>query len=105
MIYTFYIRFVNSSIIPENNPSIYNTETINMFSLMSLLLLNSIIKAVPQLVKSPAVKAAKVMELFRYNSVNMTLAPQFGISPIRHVMNEPSMVFFSNIFDKKSSPI
>ena len=40
------------------------------------------------------------MVLFKYNSVNITLAAQFGINPIRLVMNGDNILLFNNIFDR-----
>ena len=37
------------------------------------------------------------MVLFKYNSVNITLAAQFGINPIRLVMNGDNILLFNNI--------
>ena len=75
-----------------------------MFSLIFLFDLNSTKRAAPLLDNNPDINDAIDIELFRYNSVNITLAPQFGIRPIRHVMNGPNIVFFRSIFDKYSSP-
>ena len=72
----------------------------NIFSFIFLFSLNSTIMAVPLPVNNPAIRDGKLMALLRYNCVNITLAPQFGINPIRLVMNGPSIEFFSKIFDK-----
>ena len=50
------------------------------------------------------IAADKEIALFKYSSVKITLAPQFGINPIRHVINDPKMLSLSNILDKNSSP-
>lgn len=71
-----------------------------MFSLMFLLFLINTNSDAPAPVNSPPIREASVMELFIYNSVNITLAEQFGIKPIKLVMKGPNMVFVRNIFDR-----
>jgi len=95
---------INSIMIPENTPSEYSNRSIFIFSFMFLLLLNNTSNAVPLPVNNPDISDAKFIALFRYNSVNITLAPQFGINPIKLVINGPNIVFFRNNFDKYVSP-
>lgn len=66
--------------------------------------LNNTIRAVPLPVKRPLINDDKLMALFRYSSVSITLAPQLGIKPIRLVMNGLKIVSLRNSFDRKSSP-
>ena len=75
-------------------------DVIKIFSLMSLLDLYRIRSAVPLLDRRPPINADIDIALFKYSSVKMTLAPQFGINPIRQVTNGPKMLSFNNIFDK-----
>lgn len=96
---------INSIITPDKEPSIYNSNTIKIFSFVFLLFLNNTIIAVPLPVSNPLISADIFIELFKYSSVNITLAPQFGIKPIKLVMNGPKIVFFRNSCDRKSSPI
>lgn len=63
-----------------------------MFSFIFLFSLNNTISAVPLPVNKPAINEDKLIALFKYSSVNIILAPQLGISPIRLVINGPSMV-------------
>lgn len=77
----------SSNINPENTPIKYNNIKINIFSFKFLFSLNNTIRAVPLPVKSPAINEDKLIALFKYNSVSITLAPQFGISPTRLVIN------------------
>ena len=63
------------------------------------------IRAVPLPVNNPLINEDIFIALFKYNSVNITLAPQLGINPIKLVINGAKMVFFSKSFDKKSSPM
>lgn len=101
LLVTFYIIiFSNSKINPEITPSEYNKHIINMFSFIFLFSLNNTISAVPLPVNKPAINEDKLIALFKYSSVNIILAPQLGISPIRLVINGPSMVPFSKTFDK-----
>ena len=101
LLVTFYIIiFSNSKINPDITPSAYNKHIINIFSLIFLFSLNNTISAVPLPVNKPAINENKLMALFKYNSVNIILAPQLGISPIKLVINGPSIVPFSKIFDK-----
>lgn len=71
-----------------------------MFSFGFLLFFININRDAPAPVNSPPIKEASVMELFRYNSVSITLAEQFGIKPIKLVINGPNMVFDRNILDR-----
>ena len=66
--------------------------------------LNNISKAAPLLVRRPAIKDESDIALFKYNSVIITLAPQFGISPINAVIKGPKIVLLRNNFDRNSSP-
>ena len=90
---------------PDIAPRIYSNIKIDIFSFKFLLLLNNTKIAVPEPVKSPLINDGKLMALFKYNSVNITLAPQFGISPIKLVTNGANMLSFNNNFDNRSSPI
>ncbi len=79
--------------------------TILMFSLVFLFDLNRIRMATPLLAKSPA-KAEERGKIFaRYNSVNMILEPQFGISPIKAAINGVKKFVLSKICLILSSPI
>ena len=60
-----------------------------MFSFIFLFSLNNTISAVPLPVNKPAINEDKLIALFKYSSVNIILAPQLGISPIRLVINGP----------------
>ena len=51
-----------------------------------------------------SINAPSDMALFKYSSVNITLAAQFGISPIRLVINGDNILFVSNILDRYFSP-
>lgn len=86
--------------MPDNAPSEYSRSIIVRFSFLFLLFLNRINKDDPLLVNSPPIRAPNVSVLLRYNSVNITLAAQFGISPIRLVIRDEKMVLFRNIFDR-----
>lgn len=102
----FYISsWIISIITPEKDPSKYSNIEIKMFSLIFLFPLNNTNRAVPLPVRRPLISDAKLIVLFRYNSVNITLAPQLGIRPIRLVINGPNKVFFKNILDKYFSPL
>ena len=71
---------------------------------MFLFPLNNTTSAVPLSVNKPLISEDKFIALFKYNSVNIKLAPQLGISPIKLDINGPNIVSFRNIFDKKPSP-
>lgn len=86
-------------------PSRYSSSSINIFSFMFLLPLNRITSAVPLPVNKPLISEDIFIALFKYNSVRITLAPQFGINPIKLDTNGPKNVSLRNILDKKSSPI
>lgn len=60
--------------------------------------------ATPLPVSKPAIILPKLIILFRYNSVIMTLDAQFGINPIRDVMNGAKRLSFSNKVDRYSLP-
>lgn len=77
---------------------------IDKFSFLFLLFFIRTNSEEPLLVRSPPIREASVIVLFRYNSVIITLAPQFGIRPIRLVMNGDSSLFVNNVFDIKLSP-
>ena len=94
----FYI--ISSIIIPDNTPTKYKIPTIFKFSKKCLLVLNNIIIAIPLPVNKPLIKLPKLIALFIYNSVNITLAPQLGISPIKLDINGPKKLSLSNILDK-----
>ena len=66
------------------------------FSKKCLLVLNNIIIAIPLPVSSPLIKLPKLIALFIYNSVNITLAPQLGISHIKLDINDPNKLSFKN---------
>ena len=99
------INSINSIITPDIEPSRYSINTIKIFSFIFLFPLNNTIIAVPLPVNSPHINDEIFIALFKYNSVNITLAPQLGINPIILVTNGPNIVSFRNNFDKKSSPI
>ena len=99
------ISEINSIMIPDIAPSRYNNININIFSLMFLLPLNNTIIAVPLPVSKPLINDDMLMALFKYNSVNITEAPQFGIRPIILVISGANIVSLRNSFDRKSSPI
>ena len=67
---------------------------------MFLLFFINTSMAAPEDVNSPPISEPNDIERFRYNSVSITLAEQFGISPIRLVINGPNIVFVKNIFVK-----
>lgn len=96
----FIISVISSIIIPDITPKEYSNDTILRFSLIFLLFLNSTNREAPLLVNNPPINAPIDMELFIYNSVNITLDAQFGINPIKLVINVPNMVFVKNIFDR-----
>ena len=102
------IFYINDCIIsissPDMEPRKYSSTIINIFSLIFLLSLNSTNMAVPLPVSRPLINELKLIALFKYNSVSITLEPQVGINPIKLVINGPNSVFFRNIFDSKSSP-
>ncbi len=77
---------------------------IDKFSFLFLLFFIRTNSEDPLLVRSPPIREASVIVLFRYNSVIITLDPQFGIRPIRLVMNGDSSLFVNNVFDIKLSP-
>lgn len=79
-------------------------DNIKIFSLIFLFDLNNTRRAAPLLESNPDNNDARDMALFKYNSVMITLAPQFGISPIKHVINEPNIVFLRSNLDRYSSP-
>lgn len=84
--------------IPDITPRKYNNSIMDIFSLMFLLFFISTSNAAPEDVNSPPINEPNDIELFRYNSVSITLVEQFGISPIRLVINGPNIVFVKNIF-------
>ena len=73
-----------------------------MFSLIFLLLLNSISRAAPLPVRRPLINDDTFIALLIYSSVNITLEAQFGIKPIRLVINGLNILFLSSILDKIS---
>ena len=83
----------------------YNNIKIDMFSFKFLLLLNNTRIAVPDPVRRPLIKDGRLIALFKYSSVNITLAPQFGIKPIKLVITGPNILSFNSNFDNRSSPI
>ena len=96
----YYVYFYNGSQKLENltKSGKYNNSIIDIFSLIFLLFLINTSIAAPDDVNSPPINEPNDIELFRYNSVSITLAEQFGISPIRLVINGPNIVFVKNIF-------
>ena len=101
----YYISISNNSIIiPERDPNKYNNIKIEKFSLRLWFSLNKIIKAVPLPVRRPLISDDMLIVLFIYNSVKMTLAPQFGINPIRLDISGAKIDPLRKIFDKNSSP-
>lgn len=95
---------INSIIIPDMAPNEYRSKIIVIFSFLFLLFFSNIRREEPLLVKSPPINAPSDMALFKYSSVNITLAAQFGISPIRLVINGDNILFVSNILDRYFSP-
>ena len=72
----------------------------NKFSFLFLLFFISTKREEPLFVRSPPIREPNVIVLFRYNSVKITLAAQFGISPINPVINGDNILFVSSIFDR-----
>ena len=66
--------------------------------------LNKIRIPIPLPVNNPAIHEPNVIVLFKYSSVNITLAPQLGINPIKLEINELKTLSLKNIFDIVSSP-
>lgn len=73
---------------------------IDRFSFLSLLFLINTNREEPLLVRRPPIRAPNDMVPFKYNSVNITLAAQLGINPIKLVMNGDNILLFNNIFDR-----
>ena len=67
--------------------------------------LNKTIKATPLPVNKPDKVEAKLIVLFKYNSVIIILAPQLGIKPIKLVINGPNKLFLYRILDRYSEPM
>ena len=94
------IRLTN---IPIIEPIIYTIPRRVKFSFMFLFDLNNITNAIPELVNRPANNEPKDKALFKYNSVIITDAPQFGISPISDEINGPKIEPCNNILLSSSS--
>ena len=65
-----------------------------MFSLMFLLVLNKITRAIPELVSKPAIILPKEIELAKYNLVITILEAQLGIRPIKLVISGLKILSF-----------
>ena len=89
---------------PDKAPIKYTVNNILTFSLTFLFILNSTSKATPLPVSNPAITEANDITLFKYNSVNITLAPQFGIKPIKLDINGLKKLSFKNNFSMLSFP-
>ena len=70
---------------------------------MFLFDLNNITNAIPEFVNRPASNEPSDKALFKYNSVIITDAPQFGISPISDEINGPKIEPCNNILLNNSS--
>ena len=95
---------INVITIPVITPILYIKLKIVKFSFRFLFVLNNTSIATPLPVSRPDIIDAKFIELDKYNSVNITLDAQLGISPIKLVINGDISVSFSSNFDRYSSP-
>ena len=73
---------INSKAIPEITPIIYNNETILMFCLIPLFVLNNTASPTPALTKVPEIIVDIEITFSKYICVKITDAAQFGINPI-----------------------
>ena len=60
--------------------------------------------ATPLPVNKPDINELKLIALLKYNSVKIILEPQFGIRPIKLVINGDRNESFKNNWDRYSSP-
>ena len=93
----------NSINIPTNTPIKYKMLKINKFSFKFLFLLNKTNIETPLPVNKPDIQVLKFIALFINNSVNKTLAPQFGIKPINEPKKGENKLSFKKTIFKKLS--